>query len=230
MTSLSIIIPILNEAEIIVSALSALAPLRDRGAEIIVVDGGSIDGSADLARPLADFVLAGPRGRAAQMNAGASLAHGDILLFLHADTRLPAGAGELIIGSLNHSAHWGRFDVRIESTRLLLKLVAATMNARSRFSGIATGDQGIFVRRRTFVQAGGFPDIPLMEDIALSRQLKCLSSPRCLREPVITSGRRWEKNGVLRTIFLMWRLRLAYFFGAAPAALARHYGHVRHDH
>ena len=226
MKSLSIIMPVLNEAEGIDDVLSALAPLRQRGAEVIVVDGGSRDATAKLARPLADNVISAPRGRGAQMNAGAAVARGEVLLFLHADTRLPAGADTLILDGLRQSgAPWGRFDIRIEGGPFL-RIVALTMNLRSRLTGIATGDQAMFVTRPAFQSAGGFPDIALMEDVALSRSLKKLSSPLYLRVRVVTSGRRWQRQGLMRTILLMWRLRLAYFLGARPAALARRYGYV----
>jgi rSAM/selenodomain-associated transferase 2 len=226
MNSLSIIVPVLNEAEGIGDALSALAPLRQRGVEVIVVDGGSRDGTTKLAKPLADNVIGAPRGRGAQMNAGAAVARGDVLLFLHSDTRLPPKAETLVLDALKQSGVvWGRFDIRIEG-HLLLTIVGLAMNLRSRLSGIATGDQAMFVTRAAFQSVGGFPDIALMEDVALSRSLKKLSSPLCLRARVVTSGRRWQQHGLLRTILLMWRLRLAYFLGATPAALARRYGYV----
>jgi rSAM/selenodomain-associated transferase 2 len=220
----SIIIPVLNEATNIVAALEALAPLRARGTEIIVVDGGSIDDTAALAKPHADFVIASARGRAVQMNAGAAIARGDILLFLHADTRLSDDADRLARDGLAKSGRtWGRFDVAIEGKHSLLPVVAAAMNLRSRLTGIVTGDQAVFVKRKAFEAVGGFPDIALMEDITLARNLKRISRPLCLTARVTTSGRRWQKRGVLRTIFLMWRLRLAYFFGASPEQLARRY-------
>jgi rSAM/selenodomain-associated transferase 2 len=221
---LSIVLPVLNEEPIIAAALQALAPLRKRGAEVIVADGGSTDATRDLARPLCDRVLLAPRGRAAQMNAGAAAASGDILLFLHADTRLPGEADRLIGETMARTRRaWGRFDVRIEGRHPLLRLVAALMNLRSRATGVATGDQAMFVTRAAFAAAGGFPDIALMEDIAMSRRLKQIGRPLCLTPPVVTSGRRWERHGVLRTILLMWRLRLAFFFGAEPETLARAY-------
>jgi rSAM/selenodomain-associated transferase 2 len=222
-TRLSVIVPALNEAPAIREALEALAPLRRCGHEVIVVDGGSNDGTASLAASACDRLLLAPRGRALQMNAGALAASGDALVFLHADTRLPERADELIDTALAH-ATWGRFDVRIASSRPLLALVGCAMNLRSRLTGIATGDQAIFVRRDAFP---GFPEIPLMEDIALSRLLKRRGRPVCLRARVLTSARRWEARGVLRTIFLMWRLRLLYALGAAPQRLARHYADQR---
>lgn len=217
---LSVIVPALNEAAGIASCLAALAPLRARGHEVIVADGGSEDRTRELAEPFADRVLLAPRGRAQQMNAGAAVASGDALVFLHADTRLPAQADALIFDSLDaHS--WGRFDVGIEGRSVLFPAISFFMNARSRLSGIATGDQAIFVRRAAFA---GFAEIPLMEDIAFSKAMKRRSPPACLREQVTTSGRRWERGGVLRTILLMWWLRLAYFLGTSPDELARRYG------
>ncbi len=225
MCRLTIVVPVLNEAVILVDALTALAPLRARGAEVIVVDGGSNDGSPDLARPLADRVVAAPRGRGAPLNAGAALGAGDALLFLHADTALPPNADRLIAAAVMHRA-WGRFDLRIAGRHPLLTVIARMINWRSRLTGIATGDQAIFVTRAAFMAVGGFPDLPLMEDIAVSRRLRRLCRPYCIGAPVVTSGRRWEHHGVLRTILLMWRLRLAYYLGVEPARLARRYGPV----
>jgi len=219
MRRLTIIVPVLDEAAIVVGALQALAPLRARGAEIVVVDGGSGDGTPALARPFADRLIAAPRGRGAPLNAGAAIGSGDALLFLHADTRLPDDADRLIAAALQRRA-WGRFDLRIAGRHPLLAVVARMINWRSRWTGIATGDQAIFVTRAAFTAVGGFPDLPLMEDIAMSRRLKRLCRPFCIATPVVTSGRRWEHHGVIRTIVLMWRLRLAYYLGAEPARLA----------
>lgn len=222
---LSIIIPCLNEADGIARALSALAPLRARGAEVIVVDGGSRDGTVEHAAPLVDTVIAAARGRGAQMNAGAARARGEILLFLHADTLLPDAADALIIEGLERTRRgWGRFDVTIAGRHPLLRVVERLMNLRSRLTGIATGDQAIFVTRSLFTAAGGYPEIALMEDIALSKLLKRFGPPLCLRHRLVTSARRWEENGVLRTIVRMWLLRLAYWFGADPGKLAMRYG------
>jgi len=221
---LSIIVPVLDEAGVIAAALDALAGLRAAGHEVIVVDGGSTDGTPDFAAPRADRVARAPRGRASQMNAGERLASGDVLLFLHADTRLPPRADGAVLDGLAGSGRaWGRFDVRIEGAHPLLRVVAALMNTRSRWTGIATGDQAIFVRRDAFAAVGGFPSVALMEDIALSTALKRVSRPLCLRERVVTSGRRWESRGPVRTILLMWWLRLRFFFGAAPERLAQRY-------
>jgi rSAM/selenodomain-associated transferase 2 len=216
---LSIVVPALNEAGRIRACLEALAPLRGRGHEVIVADGGSTDGTPALAARLCDRVLQATRGRAVQMNAGARAASGEALVFLHADTRLPAGADREIMLSLKDHL-WGRFDVTIEGSHPLLPVVAAAMNLRSRLTGIATGDQAIFARRDAFP---GFPEIALMEDVAFSKAMKRSGRPACLRNRVVTSGRRWESRGVLRTVVFMWRLRLMYFLGARPDDLARRY-------
>ena len=221
---ISIIVPTLNEGDGIAAALAALAPLREQGHEVIVVDGGSGDGTPALARGAADRVVSAPRGRASQMNAAAALARGAVLLFLHADTRLPENADARILHGLAASGRaWGRFDARIDGESRLLPVIAFFMNLRSRATGIATGDQAIFVRRDAFERAGRFPPLELMEDIALSSSLKRISRPLCIAEKVVTSGRRWERRGIVRTVLLMWRLRLKFFFGAAPASLARLY-------
>ena len=230
MVALSIIMPVLNEEAVLADALNSLAEFRRRGAEVIVVDGGSCDRTVDLARTFADQVIIAPRGRAKQMNAGAAVAQGNVLLFLHADTRVPRNADRLIVDGLAQSERsWGRFDVRIAGRRPLLRLVEAMMNLRSRLTGIATGDQAMFVTGAAFTACGGYPDIALMEDVAISRKLKRLGPPLCLRMRAITSGRKWQHDGVLRTIFLMWSLRLSFFFGADPSALARRYGYVPRD-
>jgi rSAM/selenodomain-associated transferase 2 len=226
---LSIVVPTLDEAEGIEVHLADLRPLRERGAEVVVVDGGSRDGTPDRARPLADKAIAAPRGRAAQMNAGVDAASGDVLLFLHADTRLPADADRLVAHALAGGHLWGRFDVRIEGRHPLLGVVARMMNLRSRATGIATGDQAIFVTREAFRAVGGYAEIPLMEDIVLARALRRRSRPACLSARATTSGRRWEKRGVLRTIFSMWRLRAAFFLGADPRRLAMAYGYRPRD-
>ena len=220
--SLTIIVPMLNEAAGIADALRAL---RELDAQVIAVDGGSSDQTVDCATPHADLLLEAARGRARQMNAGAAAAHGEILLFLHADTRLPPAADQIIKQSIANGATWGRFDVEITGNSAWFPVIAGLMNWRSRLTGIATGDQGIFVKRSAFEQIGGFPDIPLMEDIVLAQRLKQLGRPACLREKVSTAGRRWEKHGILRTILIMWWLRLRFFCGADPQQLAIEYGY-----
>jgi rSAM/selenodomain-associated transferase 2/rSAM/selenodomain-associated transferase 1 len=225
---LAIVLPVLDEAATIAQRLHALAPLVARGAWVVVVDGGSTDATPQLAHPMAHRVVRSPRGRAAQMNAGACAAAQlgcDTLLFLHADTRLPANADRLIEQALAQGADWGRFDVHIEGRHPLLGMVAAFMNLRSRLTGIATGDQALFVRRRVFEALGGFAALPLMEDVELSTRLLRQSKPACLYPRVITSGRRWDTNGFWRTVWLMWRLRAAYALGADPAELAHRYGY-----
>lgn len=233
---LSVVLPVLNEAAGIVDALLPLQPVRDR-VEIIVVDGGSRDNTCELARPLADHVLVSEPGRARQMNVGAAVASGEVLVFLHADTQLPLGFEELIrqaLGSahaanagilvdLESEVQWGRFDVRLSPSSPTLSLVSWMMNQRSRLTGICTGDQAIFVRRDLFARLGGYADIPLMEDIELSRRLRKIARPACLRPALTTSSRKWQKHGVWRTIGLMWWIRLQYWAGVSPAQLVRQY-------
>lgn len=222
--ALSIIIPTLNEAERIVLLLKSLTEQYTENVEVIVVDGGSTDDTVQQAEVVADQVLEVARGRAHQMNAGAAAARGEVLLFLHADTKPPPHAVQLIATGLAISGRcWGRFDVRISGQARMLPVVAWMMNWRSRSTGIATGDQAIFVHHAAFNQAGGYPEQPLMEDIELCRRLKCVSKPLCLKAKVTTSGRRWERRGVWNTILLMWSLRLRYWFGASAAVLARAY-------
>ena len=223
---LSIVIPALNEAAGLEATLQALQPLRLRGVELVLADGGSGDATPMLAQPGVDAVVDAPRGRALQMNVGAARARADVLLFLHADTRLPPLADVLVLQAVQRSDHgacWGRFDVRIEGRAWMLRVVAVLMNLRSRASGIATGDQAMFITRGAFERVGGFPEQPLMEDIEISRRLKRLGRPACLRARVCTSGRRWEQRGVWRTIVLMWRLRWRYWRGEPAARLAEAY-------
>ena len=222
---LTVIIPVLNEAAGIAATLQCLQPMRNRGMQVIVVDGGSSDATVETATPLADLVVLSACGRAVQMNTGVSQSTGDMLWFLHADTHVPDNADQRIMQALqNHSQGWGRFDVEITGKSKLLAIVARMMNLRSRLTGIATGDQGIFMTRHCFDTVGGFPNIPLMEDIALSKKLKSLARPCCLTSTIQTSGRRWESNGVIRTILLMWLLRAAYALGVSPQHLKQFYG------
>ena len=221
---ISVIIPALNEALFIRETLLALQPLRRSGHEVIVVDGGSHDITEAIAQPFSDHVIRSHRGRARQLNAGARIAKGDILLFLHADTTLPESADRFIIDGMKAvNTCWGRFDVRLSGRQPLLRIVEWLMNWRSRLTGIATGDQGIFVLRDLFEKVGGFPEIDLMEDIALSKLLRKNGHPLCLSQKVITSSRRWERNGIFRTILFMWHLRLIYALGANPRRLAQLY-------
>ena len=215
----SIIIPTLNEEKTIESCLSAIQPLRSN-CEIIIVDGGSTDNTIVIARSLADKVVSSDKGRARQMNNGARYASGNVLIFLHADTSLPENALQLIQQKLNSSRKWGRFDIQLSGKHFMLKVIAQMMNWRSRLTGIATGDQVIFVTRLAFEKAGQYPEINLMEDIAICKTLKKISPPICLKAKVISSGRRWERYGIYKTILLMWNIRLRYFFGADPQILA----------
>ena len=224
MIRVSVIIPTLNESDNIVAMLDRLNLFRMNGHEVIVVDGGSTDETLKLATSRADKVITSTPGRAQQMNVGANHASGNVLWFLHADTLVPDNAIQLILQVFeNKKNQWGRFDIRLSGKHFLLRIVERLMNLRSRTSGIATGDQGIFVRREVFEAIGGFVPIPLMEDLEISKRLKRLSYPSCLNEKLITSSRRWEENGVMRTILLMWRLRLAYALGVSPEKLAHDY-------
>jgi rSAM/selenodomain-associated transferase 2 len=228
--SISIIVPCFNEADNIRTTLRALVPMRKRGAEVIVVDGGSTDGTPQFAAPWVDLVVSAPSGRASQMNAGAARARGSIFLFLHADCVPPAEADALIVDGLNRTRrNWGRFDARIAGTHPLLRVVECFMNLRSRWTGIATGDQGIFVTSYLFTAVGGYPAIDIMEDVALTKRLKRFGAPLCLRHCITTSARRWERDGVLATILLMWRLRFAYWLGAKPERLAVRYAAKRSE-
>jgi len=218
----SIIIPTLNEAANIGKCLLAMQVLR-KDSEIIVVDGGSSDNTRAIAGNLADHILIAPQGRAHQMNHGAGHAQGDILLFLHADTFLPDNALALIARNIDENHQWGRFDIQLQGGHFMLKVIAQLMNWRSRLTGIATGDQAIFVTREAFAAVGHYPDIALMEDIAQCKKLKAISPPICLKAKVISSGRRWEQFGVYKTILLMWSLRLRYWCGASPQTLASLY-------
>jgi len=222
--SYAVIIPMLNEAAQLSALFEQLLPLQRAGCEIIFSDGGSTDGSANLAEMAGFTVVKSERDRALQMNAGAAQASANTLLFLHADTYLPQGALRYIDAALAQSKYcWGRFDVCITGHPFMLRIVSHMINLRSLLSGIATGDQAIFVRRSVFEQLGGFPVQPLMEDVELSKRLLAISRPACLKQCVTTSGRRWETRGVWHTIFLMWRLRWAYWRGADATDLARQY-------
>ena len=221
---ISIIVPVLNEGAGLAAFLAKLQPLRAAGTEIVLVDGGSTDDTIAEAAGRVERILSAPRGRSRQMNAGAAAAKGDILLFLHADTELPLNACDAIRQALSKRA-WGRFDIRIEPAGMALRLISRLMNLRSRLTGIATGDQALFVQRVAFEKVGGFPDIALMEDVAISKLLKRECRPECLSQQVITSGRRWERGGLLATVLLMWRLRIKFFLGVDADRLAVEYGY-----
>lgn len=221
---LSIIIPVLNEEAAIASVLGRLQPLRqDAIAEIILVDGGSSDATLSIARPIVDHLLQTEPGRALQMNRGAQVAQGEWLLFLHADTQLPEDFQTLMFSQIQASSCWGRFDLRLSGGHRLFRVIERMINLRSRLSGIATGDQAIFVRAETFRRVGGYSAIPLMEDVDLSQRLKPLGFPVCIKRPAVTSSRRWEQRGILATVCLMWKLRLLYFLGVSPERLVEQY-------
>lgn len=221
---LSIIIPVLNERENIERNLPDLQWLRSLGHELILADGGSDDGSLGAAQRYADQIVSSPAGRSLQMNAGARVASGGVLLFLHVDTELPPHCVSALCQKVVDKAPvWGRFDVSLSGNHFLFRIIEGMMNWRSRITGIATGDQGIFVNKKLFLRCGGFAEISLMEDIEICSRLKRLVKPLYLSEKVITSSRRWEENGILTTVFLMWKLRLAYWKGVDPDILASQY-------
>ena len=225
---ISIVIPVLNEAPLVIQNLPALQPFRVAGHELILVDGGSDDATVSLSEPFVDQTIRSSKGRSRQMNNGAIAAKGEILLFLHIDTLLPEGADHLIMNGMKREMRsWGRFDVRLSGRHPFFRVVAWLMNWRSRITGIATGDQAIFVQKKLFRTVGGFPEIDLMEDIALCKRLKGYSPPCCLWQRVIISSRRWEKKGMVRTILLMWFLRGAYFFKINPNRLAKFYDRTK---
>ncbi len=231
-SKISIIIPTLNEEKALRQNLPALQSFREKGHEIILVDGGSHDKTLAVSRPFVDRLMQTVKGRAHQMNEGAGLAKHDLLLFIHADTILPGDADNILISAKEtfmslqpNSAElvWGRFNIRLDNKKLIYRLIEKSVNVRSKFTGIATGDQAIFVSRILFENIGGYDRIPLMEDVALSKKLLSYSSPLCIQETVLSSSRRWEKHGVISTILLMWRLRLFYFLGVKPEKLVESY-------
>lgn len=219
---LSIILPVYNEGEQLLLHLQALQSLRGTDCEVIGVDGGSTDDSLALLQQYCDQAVSSAKGRAMQMNAGAAVAQGNTLLFLHADTLLPSDSKALIIRALEN-ADWGHFDVRLDDYAAIYRLIATSMNLRARLSKIATGDQAMFFRKAFFMQIGGFPSIPLMEDVAISKAAKARGRHISLKQKVTTSARRWQQHGIVKTILLMWELRLRYFLGQAPEYLLRRY-------
>ena len=219
----SIIIPVLNEAEHIADTLISLASYRSQGHEVIVIDGGSNDGTVSISQQYADSVLRSDAGRAMQMNSGIDEASGDALLFLHADTRLPADAVAKLIHAVEDGYFWGRFNVRLSGKHFMFRIIERMMNLRSCITGVATGDQAIFVSHESIEIVGAYPRLPLMEDIVFSKRLRELGRPACISQQVVTSSRRWEDKGILRTMLLMWRLRLLFFLGVSADRLARQY-------
>ncbi len=219
---ISIIVPVLNEEKKLPDLLNHLQMFREQGHELIIVDGGSNDNSLMLAQVSTDNVIVSKKGRAVQMNSGASVAKGEVLLFLHSDTFLPETALNTITDIIQDS-FWGRFEVRLSSNKFIFRIIESFINIRSRLTSINTGDQAIFIETRLFNAVGGFPEIALMEDVAISKKLKNIILPICLKQKVITSSRRWENRGVISTVLLMWKLRLYYFFGVSPDRLNQLY-------
>jgi rSAM/selenodomain-associated transferase 2 len=224
--TLSVIVPVLNEEATLAAALATARRARD--VELLVVDGGSSDRTLDVARRFADRTLSAARGRAEQMNAGAAVARGDVLLFLHADTHLPPEYADAVARAFDdRRVVGGRFDVRLNASGVAYRVIGRMISVRSRLTRVATGDQAMFVRRVVFERLGGFPRVPLMEDVAFSRSLKRAGRVACLHETVLTSARRWERHGLARTVLLMWLLRAGYYAGVSPARLARVYSNAR---
>lgn len=222
---ISIIVPVLNEEKNLPDVLRQLQSFRHAGHEVIIVDGGSADNSLMLAHEAdaADAIIISRAGRALQMNSGASIASGDVFLFLHADTVLPDDAAQVISALDYRGNFWGHFDIRLSSNKKIFRLIEWFINSRSRLTSIATGDQAIFIERYLFNSTGGFPEIALMEDVAISQLLKKSSKPVCLQQKVITSSRRWQQKGIVATILLMWKLRFYYFIGISPEKLRQLY-------
>lgn len=219
----SIIIPTFNEEKTIKKTLKALQMLRLYGAEVIVADGGSRDNTQSECGNLADCWVDAPQGRAVQMNAGADVARYSVMLFLHADTVLPLCSVKLLKTFIESGCIWGRFDVRLSGDKKMYRVIETMMNCRSRLTGIATGDQAIFVKKTYFERVGRYPNQPLMEDIVLTQKLKKISRPYCIKSPVTTDSRRWKKHGVWKTILLMWSLRFQYMLGVDVEKLHRQY-------
>jgi len=220
---ISIIIPVLNEERSLLRLGDYLRVIRQQGHEVIIVDGGSTDNTLSFAYDVTETVIISKPGRAMQMNSGAAIATGELLLFLHADTSLPDDALQILCALSRRENCWGRFDVHLSGSRFVFRLIENLMNLRSCLTSIATGDQAIFIEKKLFDRIGCFPEIALMEDIEISRRLRKISKPVCIKQRVTTSSRRWERNGIVATVFLMWKLRLYYFFGASPEKLKQLY-------
>lgn len=223
---LSVVVPLLNERPLLDEVLAEVAHWQARypAVEWLFVDGGSRDGSRQCLQSAEVTLLDSLPGRARQMNAGAAQAAGQWLLFLHVDTQLNAAAIDALLALCQREiTGWGRFDVRLQGRPAMLRVVARMMNWRSRLTGIATGDMGIFVQRDLFAEIAGYTEQPLMEDIEISKRLRRERWPHCLPQRITSSGRRWESRGVWSTIALMWRLRLQYFLGTPAEQIARRY-------
>lgn len=224
--TIAVIVPLLNERQRLPDLIGMLRSLD--ADEVAIVDGGSSDGSEDLLEASSLHWCTSASGRAVQMNSGASRTCSDILLFLHADTRIDSSHLSAVRKAMGDSAIvGGRFDVRLSGSHPALRMIEWFINFRSRLTRISTGDQCQFVRREAFEEIAGFPEQPLMEDVEFSRRLKRAGNIACLRDKVTTSSRRWERHGILRTVLLMWKIRLLYWLGVSPERLARMYADVR---
>ncbi len=221
---ISVIIPTFNESKNITATLKQLQALRKNGHKVLLADGGSTDNTIALAAPFVDEIIISEKGRATQMNSAAVKTQSDVLWFLHADTLVPENSDTIICRHLENTRKvWGRFNIQLSGQNFLFRVIENMINLRSKLTGIATGDQGIFIQQDIFKKLNGFSEIPLMEDIEITKRLKKISSPVCITHKLTTSSRRWGKHGILKTVFLMWQLRLAYYIGASANKLARKY-------
>ncbi len=221
--AIGVVIPVLNEWQRVESLLEKAEEWHV--GEVIFVDGGSTDGTQDILDALGAHWIASRQGRALQMNEAARRVRGDILVFLHADTDVGEDAFKLISVLFERYPDivGGRFDVRLSGKGVMFRVIEFMINLRSRLTRISTGDQAMFVRRDVFESLGGFPEQPILEDIEFSRRLKRAGHVICLRNKVVTSSRRWEQHGIFRTVLLMWKIRLFYWFGVSPDRLAKMY-------
>lgn len=223
--TISVVIPILNEARILEKTLDQLqSELGDH--ELIIVDGGSTDSSVRIAEKYGKVVLSAC-GRAKQLNTGAAAATGDILIFLHADIWLEPGAFAAVATALASGYVGGGFRQKIDGKRVLYRLIEIAGNIRGRYLNVFYGDSGIFLARTDFEKIGGFPDVPILEEMEFSKRLRQLGKPTLLTPCIHISARRWEASGIVRTTLNNWLITALYFLGASPEKLARLYSHIR---